>query len=358
MDETTTAVADAPASSAPSSAPTSTPSEPTVTTDRPSIGDALSVFNEAAKQQGRKTRGTITPTGDPSATDPPILPADGLPRAPIAASPAGPIPFPVHQKALDNARLKARQDVEQEYRATVGDPAVAREATQWFQRAARDRVGFLRDVITEALADPQLAAQVRSLAGQTLGGGRGPMAAAPTEAPAPDFQDANGNQFYSAKTQQARDEWLIQRAREEILGQVQPDLEQVRTERLERQADTAKRQVVSAIQGHISEATKWPYFEQYKAQIAHVARTMPLTSGHPAEEAIVLRRAYDQVVGPQLSTLEQQRVMADLKARAHASSLNPASTGAPSGIPKAVRAKDGGTFGAALQWAQAQQSGR
>jgi len=110
------------------------------------------VFNEAAKQQGRKTRGRITPTGEPSATESPTTQADGT--TDLAPAAKGPIPFDVHDTALKNARLKERQAVEQEYRTSVGDPAIAKEATQWFQRAAQDRVGFLRDVITKPCQTP------------------------------------------------------------------------------------------------------------------------------------------------------------------------------------------------------------
>lgn len=362
MEDTGTssaAVADAPASTSTSSdssstTVTSTPaSEPQVTTDRPSIKDALTVFNEQARQQGRKPRGVVTaPEVDPAATVDPAAPA-------APAQPAGPVPTPVHIKAVENARLKGRQDAEQEFRTSVGDPAVAKEAVRWFQSAANDRVGFIRGVLNEALSDPTLGPQILSLAGKTLGGNRGATTApAATEMPQPDFQDGNGNKFYSAERQQQRDEWLASKLKGEILDQVQPDLEQVRSEREQRQAETAQRQTVAAIHGHISEAKKLPYFAQFQKEIGEAARAMPLTSGHPAEEAIVLQRAYWQVVGPQLSKLEQQRVVAELKSRANASSLNPAATGAPSGVPKNVRAKDGGTFGNALAWAQAQQSGR
>ncbi len=357
MEDTNTAVADAPASTS-TSAPPSAPAaaEPTVTTDRPSIGDALSVFNEAAKQQGRKTRGRISPTGEPSQPEAPTTQAEGSTTETTAPA-QGPVPTPVHIKAVENARLKGRSEAEQEFRQTIGDPAIAREATQWFHRAAQDRPAFLRDVINEALTDPQLRPQVMSLLGQTLGSGARPPATEAVE-PQPDFQDAAGNQFYSAKAQQAREAWLIQKAKAEILGEVQPDLDQVRSEREAKQAETAKQQNIAAINTHIAEARKLPYFDQFKDQIRAAALAMPLTSGHPAEEAIVLQRAYWQVVGPELSKLEQQRVVADLKARANASSLNPAATGAPSGIPKNITAKGGGKFGDALKWATAQQAGR
>lgn len=366
MEDTNTAVADAPSStssSAPSqtsTADTSVSSSPQVTTDRPSIGDALSVFNQAAKEQGRKQRGRITTTGDPSQPGAATTQPEGLSIDPTqpGQTAQGPVPTPVHIKAVENARIKGRSEAEQEFRQRVGDPHVASEAVRWFNEAARDRGGFVRNIINEAMGDPQLRQEILSIAGKTLGNRGAQTSATPAEMPQPDFQDANGNKFYSASQQQKRDEWLSSQLEAKILGQVQPDLEQVRAEREQRAQETQQRQTAAAIHGHISEARKWPYFDQYKTQIAQIARTMPLTSGHPAEEAIVLRRAYDQVVGPQLSQLEQKRVLDGLKARANASSLNPAATGAPSGIPKNITAKGGGSFGDALKWATTQTSGR
>ncbi len=85
---------------------------------------------------------------------------------------------------------------------------------------------------------------------------------------------------------------------------------------------------------------------------------MPLTSGHPAEEALALRDAYDAVVLPKLSELEQNRVLAQMNARAHDSTLNPSNAGAPRGVPRNVRAKEGGTFGNALRYAEQRVAGR
>lgn len=347
MEDTgTTAVADAPTSSAtpstPTSEPTSSSAEPQATTERPPIKTALEVFREAEKQQRKpKAKSEITPTGDPAAA------VAAAPAAP--AAPKGPIPFEVHDTAVKNARTKgaaeARAQVEQEYASIK----------QWATKAATDRVGFLRDVISEALQDPTLGPQIRSLAGQTLNGGR---TSAPAEAPKPDFQDGQGNQFFSAKTQEARDQWLIAKVKAEILGEVQPDLDQVRSEREQKAIAEAEAHRDREMKSHIAEAKKLPHFDKFKAEIHAAAAAMPLTDGHPASEAQVLNRAYWQVVGPRLSELEQQKVMKDLQSRANASSLNPASTGAPSGIPKNVAAKTGGTFADALTWAQAQTAGR
>lgn len=366
IDTTSTTTTASPAAS-PSSAPAS---EPTIqsTTDRPSFGEALDTFNEAAKAQGKRTRGVkaapTAPAQPEGAATVPAAAVDATLQPPAALAAPGPVPLTVHTQALENARVKERQRVEQEYRSQFGAPETVRQATAWFQSAARDRVGFLTTVINEALADPELGPQVLSLAGRTLSGNgaRAPQSsphAPPPDRPGPDFTDGQGNSFYSAKTQDARDNWLIAQVTRDVLAQVQPDLDQVRSDRQQQAEQHAQQQASAAVQSHVAEARKsWPYFERFKAEILHAASAMPLTDGHPASEAVVLRRAYDSVVLPQLSSLEQARVVADLKARANASSLNPASTGAPGGVPKNVAAKTGGTFGNALKYAAAQASGR
>lgn len=368
MDETSTATVDAPSTSSvpgPSSPSTSSETSSAPTTERPSIKDALTVFREAATQQGRRVRG-MGGNGEPQPGADTPLP-DGTPPQvpPPAPKPQGPIPFDVHTRSMENARAKERATVEQEYQQKYGHPQVVERAVDWFRHAANDRVGFLSQVINEAMADPQLAPQVASLVGRTLGNTRQPARAgnghAPTgdSPPPPDFQDGQGNQFYSARAQQARDEWLMAKMREDILGEVAPNLETVQQMQQERQLEQQRQVVQHEMLGHLNEArTTWPQFREHEAEIKAALARAPLTGGHPAEEAVLLQRIYRQIVGPKLDAIQQQRWLAELKSRANAGSINPSATGAPSGIPKNVRAKDGGTFANALKWAATQQSGR
>ncbi len=171
VDTPSSSSSSAPAPSAPSPAP-----EPQATTDRPSFGEALDTFNGIRVAQGKKPRG-MKDAPVPEAA--PVAAAGTEPVPPVETPKPtpGPIPLAVHEQALKNARAKEREAAQQEFRQQYGDPAVAREAMQWFQSAARDRVGFLTSVINEALADPELAPQIASLAGRTLGNVRsvGPL---------------------------------------------------------------------------------------------------------------------------------------------------------------------------------------
>lgn len=357
-----TATVDTP--STPSAPPTpSAPasSEPSVTTDRPSIGDALKTFNEAAKLTGRKQYGqkaAPAPATDPAAEATAAPVPEGTAEAPVTPpAKTGFIATADHIKAVENARTKARAEVESEYRSQYGDVAAMLPYARQFQT---DRTGFLATILSEALQDPDLAPQVRSLAGQTLRGSQTPQAPAQTlERPEPDFVDGQGHAFYSAKQQDARDAWLIDQVKSQILGEVQPGLETVEQMRAQQEGERAQAQLQRTMTGHLTEArSAWPYFKEHEPAIKAELAKAPLTSGHPAEEALLLRRVYDRVVGPIRAAEDQKRIVADLQSRAHASTLNPASTGAPSGIPKTVRAKDGGTMGAALKWAAAQNAGR
>lgn len=348
---------EAPASSSPT---TSTPTSdtPQSTTDRPSFGEALKTFNEAAVITGRRQRGQApapsspAPTSPPEgATRPPEVPADASAQPPAKS---GFISTVDHLKANENIKTRTaaetRQAVEQEYRQKYA-PIEALS-----QEYHTNRQGFIARIVNEALRDPDLAPQIRSLAGQTLRGGQ--AAPASHEAPPPDFQDGQGNQFYSAKAQQARDQWLIQQVRDQVLGEVEPALQTTAELKAEREAEQANTQLKQVMSSHLSDARTWPHFTEHEAEIKQFLATAPLTSGHPAEEALLLRKAYDRIVGPKLSALEQKRIVADLQSRAHASTLNPASTGAPSGIPKNVTAKHGGTMKEALAWAAREAAGR
>ncbi len=265
------------------------------------------------------------------------------------------MPLDVHTRSLENARMKERQAVEQEYQQRY---AAFAPLMPYAQQFANDRAGFLATVINEALEDPQLAPQIRSLAGRALGGARAGNGSDPAAVPAPDFQDGQGNQFYSARAQQARDEWLINKVKADILGEVQPQLAQVESVAQREQQREAVQKQTQWRDKTLEKARSLPYFKEHEADIKQVYLGLPQTSGHPAEEAAALREAYDRVVLPKLSQLEHDKAVASMKSRATASTLNPASTGTPGGIPKNVSARTGGTFRDALKWANAQASGR
>src|SRR5262245_65736859 len=153
---TTTTTPSAPSStpSTSTSAPTptttaeTTSTQTTSTTDRPSFRDALDVFNEQARQQGKRPRGQSTlvpPEG--AATTQPGTPSNGQP--PTVTK--GPIPFDVHETALKNARTKERQAAEFEYGQRLQR---AQQAQQWFEHAQRDPAPYVERNFYDGLPEP------------------------------------------------------------------------------------------------------------------------------------------------------------------------------------------------------------
>lgn len=352
----------APAASAPVSTPststsTDTPIEVSTPKPRPNFKEAL------------KAATAPTPAASPqetAATGPDATGTETVITKP--ATPAGPVPLVVHQQALANARQKERAAVVAEYGQKYGDPAVVEQSMAWVRKAGADPEGYLRAVIASAARDPKLAPLVRSLAGRTLGA-RGMPAPqveangniAPVVEARPDFQDADGNQFFSAKAHKASLDALKAEILEEMTPLKASAAEQQAQREQERQANqqTAYRaQVETQMKGYITQARTWPFFAEHEAEIKAALAAAPETGGHPAEEAVLLRQIYDSVVGPRLATLAQDKVLAQLQSRANASGINPAATGVPSGIPKSAQAKYGGSFKAALAHTLAQASSR
>lgn len=369
MDDTSSAVADAPAStSTPSPSPAAPASStPEPTTNRPSFKEALKIANAGdivTEHQRRKggrpptaPAGAITADGVPAAAAPDGSVAAVDQAAPVATK--GPVPFEVHDTAMKNARTKGAQEAEAKFRQQFGDPTSLAEITTWARRAATDRVGFLRDVINEALADPQLGPQVMSLAGTTLRGQKQPQQpAAAAEAPSVFTKGQDGQWYYDPSKQDARDQWLRDQFLAEVDGRVNP-LEQAHQTQQERElAFERQRQQAAWRDRTLTDVKALPFFTDHEKDIKAAYAAMPPTSGHPAEEAQALYKAYIQVVGAKRDALAQEKVLANLKRQAGASTLNPAATGAPAGIPKNVSAKTGGTFKDALAWAQTQTAGR
>ena len=92
-------------------------------------------------------------------------------QAPVHPSEkTGPIPFDVHKTALDNARTKARAEVEAELGwAKSVDRAAVEEAARIGQLYQTDKPAYIRQILSEALASPELAPLVRSEAARVLG---------------------------------------------------------------------------------------------------------------------------------------------------------------------------------------------
>jgi hypothetical protein len=139
---TTSAPASAPSTGTPSATATPTPAE------RPTFAQAFA--QDAATTTPDASTSTDAATTQP--VDPQAL--DGATNPSTDATPQGPVPLTVHQKALENARTKA---VEQ-FRQTAGvDQAVALAS-----KINGNAPGFWREYTTELLSHPQHGPALRS----------------------------------------------------------------------------------------------------------------------------------------------------------------------------------------------------
>ena len=274
-----------------------------------------------------------TPAPPDAATTLPV----GTPApVPAAIRPPGPIPFDVHKTALENARVKERDEWKAKHGwAETADKTTYDQAVALAKRFQTDRVGYIRDLIAEAHADPQLSQALRSEAARLLSAGR----QAPTMPP-PDVEitDGAGNvigRTYS-DTQLAKRDTFI---RDQILGTVRQELaptletvQSIRDKAAQEQADAAGKQFATAFVGELKTL---PHFEAHKAAIgmdvARQAQAYQQAHPHAAVDATEYQswleaatlRAYHRVVTAQQDTLSRQAAVRDLTTKSQTNGVVP-----------------------------------
>lgn len=277
-----------------------------------------------------------TPAQPGEATIPPAAAPTDAPPSTEPTEP-GPIPFPAHKTALDNARAKAVAEYRQQYGwAEQVNP----QEFQQIQQIARhftsgDPIAGLQEMIAEIRKDPQHDAALKSLAARALAQGR----AAPVEdqEPQPDLQmqreDGQVVHLYSADQQAKRDGFL----QRQLLARVQQELGPVlatHQQLQQREQATAQQHAVDHfVTTTYDDLKTWPGMDAPEAQAA-VARDLQaarIDPHDPREVALALNAAYRRVVLPTLQTSSRQAVLNDINRQAAASSVNPAhsSTRAP-----------------------------
>lgn len=274
----------------------------------------------AAVPDAAQTATTESQT-DPAAT----------PQATVATTekPKGPIPFDVHHTALENARVKAIE----EYKAKVGwaesvDRAAVEEAARLGDLYQRDRPGYIRQILAEALTDAELAPLVRSEAARVLAGARGQQAQPSTEIE-PDIpvMDETGrvvNHAFSAEKVKA----LVDRAVAHALAPVnerftKEDTATAHREQLQ-QIETESTRIFSTV-------SKLPHYETHKAEIAKALAVLP--DSLDTREAALL--AYVNVVIPNLSKTERISVLKDINQKTSAATVSPSGGTTSVGKPDA-----------------------
>ena len=245
----------------------------------------------------------------------------------------GPMPFQAHKTALENARTKERERVTQEFDQQYGwaktaDRGAIESAQQIGQMYANDRPGFIRQVMAEALADPNMAPLIRSEAARVLGqrAQAQPQTAPPVDL-SPDIPVMDGNGQIVAQTySHERLQQVVAKAIEDFATrELSPIKQDYQTRQQAAEAQRAQQELQTATQDIYSEALDvLPNFKEHEQDIAAVFATLPASMAPDK----ALRAAWKQVVGSKLANADQVRAtqLTELKTKAAASGVNPASS--------------------------------
>jgi hypothetical protein len=301
---------DAPVSSTPA------PSE------RPTFAQAFASEPSATDSQTVPASTETTPAASASAdtTVPPASTTTGeITPAPLETKPQGEPPADRWPDILDNTRAKTRAEVEAEWQPYAWAKQVPQDSLQHMsniaQRMTADPIGFLESYEAELVNHPTYGPQLRSRAGRTLAAGR---TAAPSLDPDVQIVDPHGNvtgATYSADRVKA----IVEQA---IAQRLQP-IEQDRQQQIATQkAQQEHARVESAADALLERAKGWEGFGDKANQIL-------IATAWEAHPDWTLQDAYLHVfhtaILPTLSAKSQAKTLDDLKTKAAASTVNPAS---------------------------------
>lgn len=293
---TTEAAPAAPATSAPVSE--SAPSRPAT---------ALEAFAQVTAED--------TPTPETAAT------GQGDPGAPKEK---GEPPKEKWEQILANARTKAETEAMTKWREQYGwaetvDRAAIEQAQQLGKLYTTDRAGYVRQLLSEAVTDPELAPIVRSEAARILAGSRQPHA--PSFEPDIPVYDAQGqlvNQTFSAEKQRELITHIVTEALGKEVGPIKQDLDarQAAQKKVDDQIAFDK-----TIKDIWDDSSDLPHFTEHAAEIGKVYAALK-TDGTPESHARALRQAWKRVVGPKLDQIAQTKALDSFKTKAAAQTVD------------------------------------
>jgi hypothetical protein len=240
-------------------------------------------------------------------------------QAPNPSDKAGPIPFDVHSKALENARTKAVAEFSQ--KSGVG------EAVKFSERINSSPPGFWREYTTELLAHPEHGKALRSDLARMFGGLKNQGQAA-TEAamPSADVQivDAAGNvtgMTYSEKQLAARDEWREKQLMAKVSERVKPFEQEREAKQLAERQAAEHKQVEAAADLNITRIDRILDGDtKLYAQVAALIDADPTLDAIDA--ALEVRKTH---IAPRVEGDAQKKVLDNLQTKAAAQGMNPSS---------------------------------
>lgn len=294
----------------------------TSTTSSGDMASALTEALSAASPSAPTTESTPTASASAATTEPPAeMPANVEPPAT-----PGPIPFDRHEAALKNAREKAREEGLAEWRKQHGwaesvDRSAVEQAQRLGQLYTQNRVGFVSELIADALADPVNGREILSLMGRSLAQARGKSAEADAE-PQPDINPQTGQPEYTVDWLNKMLAWKDRQVDARLEQRLAP-FEQERKAAKERETlariQTEADQQADAVVTRLKQS---PGFWEHRQEIHDAMK---------ADASLTVQDAYIAVVVPKLSHAERAKVVAETHTKAGARTATPShtSTAAP-----------------------------
>jgi len=305
-------------------------------------------FAPSADSGGGETAvATVEPTAQPgAATTEPAVSATEQTATSEPARPAGPIPFDVHKTALENARVKATAEWEQQYGwAKELNRDEVQTLVQFRQALAADPTGtLLRELAAISESQPEAKAQLQTWAAQQLNAARRPaQPTAEPSLPVIQLEDGRTIDLNALREQIQRDTLAAAQA------QFKPAMDAAQRLQQAEATVAAQREAHTFATGIMPELTALPQFKEHAAEIKAALANTKLQTDHPAEVSAAVYRIYNRIVLPKLQTAERRTVLQDLTHKANAGSVNPAQTGTRA--PKSIEDM---TLAEALQHAHQQ----
>jgi hypothetical protein len=235
------------------------------------------------------------------------------------------------QQKPDGVRGKIRSEerakLAKEYEWAAG---VTKEEGQvlktMYDLGNRNPVQLVDHLIRNIAGNPVYRSQLEQYL-QSLYSPEQPDADAPPQPDIPTDVSNGVPVLYSAQAQQKLNEWNKKQLMKELQSTFGPLVSN-------HQQQTLQSEATRYSQDAINRVSKLPGFEDHRADIskAYMAidrpwRNMPNPDQHPdfRSERELLREAYDAVVPAKLKTAGAQRAVADIRAKAGASSVSPSS---------------------------------
>ena len=294
---------------------------------------------------------TTDATAAPSSAATTTPPADttGAGEAPLATQ--GPIPFADHKRILEGERTKfAELDGKWQRVAWANtlmeagkSPDEVREALTLFDEIRQTNpVNLLDEVYRHVSQNPEFAQEVRSWAGKVLSAGRtfapqGPLATDREDIePQPDYQDGQGQKFYSADQWQKALAWRERQMEAKFDARMAP----LETHHQQQVRQAEEQRVLTTVRAQLESYRQKPGFREHEADVkaymqAHQWRA-PLAEAwaHVLETKIL----------PHTKQTAGQEKLAELQTQAAASGIK------PSGVAPTTPVRPKGFRDPSLKW--------